>query len=73
VTVIVGEYAIDTAILAEERNILEHIATLTGKWRRKIEHAGADAGPILISVAPVLRSRRAERLAKEEVAADATN
>jgi hypothetical protein len=39
------------------------------RCRKKIEHAGADGGPIQISVAEMLRSRRAERRAREEAVA----
>jgi hypothetical protein len=59
---VVSEYAIDTVALAEERQLLEHIATLTGKWKQKLEHGGLDGQPITISVAEVLRNRRARRL-----------
>jgi hypothetical protein len=65
----VVEFALNTGLLAAERGTIEEIATLTGKWRKKIEHAGADGGSILISVAAALRWRRAARLAREEAVA----
>jgi hypothetical protein len=57
-TQVVSKYAIDTVLLAEERQLLEHIATLTGKWKQKLEYGGADSNVIQISVAEVLRNRR---------------
>jgi hypothetical protein len=32
--------------LSEERAILQHIATLCGIWKTRVEQAGADGGPI---------------------------
>jgi hypothetical protein len=65
----VVEFALNTELLAAERDTIEEIATVTGKWRRKIEHGGRDGQPITISVAEVLRNRRARRLAAAEATA----
>lgn len=42
------EYETDTGLIAEMRNLMEHMAVEKGEWKQKIEHSGEIAQPMQV-------------------------
>jgi len=58
----VHEFALDTALIAEERALLQHLSILMGDWKQKVQLSG----DVEVSVVDILRARRARREAAAE-------
>jgi len=50
----IEEYAVDTRLLKEYREIMRHAAVEKGEWTEKFEHSGGDGQPLFAEIADVL-------------------